>query len=120
MDETGSRMSSSAGAAIRARRGRRVAIFIRAVTVRGAAVSVGSVVAGVSAARVFVVDGDFAAVLQLIETIHCHHFAGVHALYGCGGGVSGANGDVAQSRCVVRTDDVNESTLRVALDGRGG
>src|ERR1700684_4482413 len=101
MDETGSRMSSPGGVAARAWRWRRVAIFICAVTVRAAAVSVRSVVAAVSGSRVFVVDGDFAAVLQLIEAIHCHYFASVHALYGSGVGVGGADGDIAQVRCVV-------------------
>src|ERR1700722_248936 len=101
MDETGSRMSSSAGAAIRVWSWRRVAIFICAVTVCGAAVSVRSVVTTVSAARGFVVDGDFAAVLQLIEAIYRHHFTGVHALHGCGTSIGGADGDVAQIRRVV-------------------
>src|SRR5579862_5764708 len=101
MDETGSRMSPSAGAAICVRRGRRVAIFICAVTVCGVGVSVRSVVAAASAAGGFVVDGDFAAVLQLIEAIHCHHFAGVYTLDGYGVGVGGADGDIAQIRRVV-------------------
>src|SRR5579863_8963998 len=104
MDETGSRMGSSAGVAIRVWSWRRVAIFICAVTVCGVAVSacsVGSVVAAVSAARGFVVDGDFAAVLQLIEAIHRHNFTGVYALHGCGIGIGGADGDVAQIRGVV-------------------
>src|SRR5580700_928029 len=114
MDETGSRMGSPAGVAIRVRSWSRVAIFICAVTVRGAAVRACSVVAAVYGARVsirsvvaavcargFVVDGDFATILQLIEAIHRHHFAGVYALDGYGVGVGGTDGDVAQIRRVV-------------------
>src|SRR3984885_15741044 len=115
MDETGSRMGSPAGVAIRVRSWSRVAIFICAVTVRGAAVracsvvaavcgarvSIRSVVAAVCAARGFVVDGDFATVLQLIEAIPRHMFAGVYALDGYRVGVGGADGDVAQIRRVV-------------------
>src|ERR1700722_231323 len=115
MDETGSRMGSPAGAAIRVWRWRRAGVLVCAVTVRGAVaracsvvtavcgarVSIRSVVAAVCAARGFVVDGDFATVLQLIEAIHRHHFAGVYALDGYGVGVGGADGDVAQIRRVV-------------------
>src|SRR5580693_3146438 len=101
MDETDSRMGSPAGVAIRVWRWRRAGVLVCAVTVCGVGVSVRSVVGAVSAARGFVVDGDFAAVLQLIEAIHCHHFTGVYTLDGYGVGVGGADGDVAQIRCVV-------------------